>query len=63
MDELVKQLRDALEPLAAWARVLEPETPDTHHLPANVTHLSLTMRHARAAESALRAAGFRDQRQ
>ena len=63
MDEIVKQLRAALEPLAAWARVLEAETPDNHPLPNSVTHLSLTMAHARAAEAALKAAGFRDARQ
>lgn len=48
-DEIV----EALRPLAAWAKLLEDATPDGFPLPATVPHLSLSMRHARAAAKAL----------
>ena len=62
MDDIINQMRAALEPLSAWARILEPDTPDSHPLPNTVPHITLTMAHARAAETALAAAGFRNER-
>lgn len=49
MDEILKQLREALEPLSAWARILEPDTPDSHPLPNTVPHITLTMAQAAGA--------------
>ena len=58
-NDKITVLRTALEPLAAWARILAQDAPDEAPLPNNVPHITLTLAHARAAERALRDAGFR----
>ena len=49
----IDRLREALRPLAAWATILNMDTPDDHRLPDTVAHVSLTMGHAREAAKAL----------
>lgn len=46
-------LREALEPFALWATLMDKDAPDDAHLPATVPHLSLTLGQARAAADAL----------
>lgn len=57
-DKRIAELERALSRLAVWATTLSANAPDEMPLPADVTHLSLTVRDAREALRVLGSAYF-----
>lgn len=57
-DKRISELERALSRLAVWATMLSSEAPEDMPLPADVAHLSLTVRDAREALMVLGRAYF-----